>query len=83
MDNLTQGQAGRAAMAAVWDGEDEAIRALVGADARVLDTKVVVPPEFDSRPDGQWGSLMTIAVVHGDDEMVTTLLDLGATPRWG
>ena len=80
MDNLTQGQAGRAAMAAVWDGDDEAIRALVGADARVLDTKVVVPPEFDSRPDGQWGDLMTIAVVHGDDEMVTTLLDLGATP---
>ena len=81
MANLTGGQPGREAMTAVFSGDIDALRRLVAADKRVLDTRVTVPADFDSRPDGQWGDLMTIAVARCDGEMVHALLDLGASPN--
>lgn len=81
MANLTGGQTGRDAMAAVFAGDVEAVRRLIAADGRVLDTKVTVPADFDSRPDGQWGDLLTIAVSRCDEPMVRALLDLDASPN--
>lgn len=78
--NLTNGQAGRDAMAAVFAGDVEAVRRLVTGDKRVLDTKVTVPADYDSRPDGQWGDLLTIAVAQCDGDMVRALLEIGASP---
>lgn len=77
--NSTNGQLGRDAMAAVFEGDVETLRRLVAADRRVLDTKVVYDTDF--RPDGQWGDLMTVAVTRCDAEMVRALLDLGASPN--
>ena len=81
MANLTGGQAGREAMAAVFAGDVETLRRLVSADARVLDTRVTVPADYDSRPDGQFGDLLTIAVAQCDGDTARALLDLGASPN--
>ena len=81
MANLSGGQAGREAMAAVFAGDAGALRRLVAADKRVLQTKVTVPADYDSRPDGQWGDLMTIAVAQCDGDTARALLELGASPN--
>lgn len=79
--NSTNGQLGREAMAAAFDGDVETVRRIVMSDRRVLETKVVAEPYPASRPAGQWGDLLTIAVTRCDADLVRALLGLGASPN--
>ncbi|MDR6787171.1 hypothetical protein J2Y58_000509 [Sphingomonas sp. BE138] len=77
---VTNGQAGRDIVAAVFAGDAAKVRALAQRDPALLTTHVPPARYPDFRPDGQWGDLLSIAVARCDATMLDALLAAGAAP---
>lgn len=74
---ITHGQAGRDLAAAVFAGDQAAVRQMLTTDPQ-LRTAHVPPATYpDFAPDGQFGDLLTFAVAQCDTGMVDLLLQLG------
>jgi hypothetical protein len=76
--NVTNGQAGRDIVVAVFDGKIDDVTAMIKRDNRLFNTTVTYDKTKNSeRPDGQYGDLLTFAISRCDLAMEKHLLDLG------
>jgi hypothetical protein len=76
--NLTNGSSGRNLVEAILGGNAERAAAMLRADPALRTTEVTYDPRGGaSRPDGQYGDLLTFAVSTCDPAIVAALLEAG------
>jgi hypothetical protein len=79
--NLTNGPAARRLVEAILAGDAATAGALLRSDRALVTTEVTFDARGGaSRPDGQYGDLLTFAVSTCDPAMVSALLEAGAPP---
>lgn len=74
---INHGQSGRDLAAAIFAGDQAAVRRLLSADSALRTTHVPPVAYPDFAPDGQYGDLLTFAVARCDPAMIDVLLALG------
>jgi uncharacterized protein len=80
LEAVTNGSAGRDMVSAVFAGDRARVRALAQRDPALLLTHVPPARYPDFRPDGQWGDLLSIAIIRCDTPMLEALLAASAAP---